>query len=147
MRDLLVRDLMSAPPIWISPETTLNEAEALMDTERVRRLPVVDADGRLVGIVSRSDVREGLSASAAHHPLAPDAHEHWLTVADVMSTHVITVSADAPLWQAAELMLEHKIGGLPVMEGNEVVGVVTESDIFKLLVRELRSETAGSQAG
>ncbi len=147
MRDLLVRDLMSAPPIWISPEATLHEAEALMDTERVRRLPVVDADGRLVGIISRGDVREGLSASAAHHPLAPDAQEHWLTVADVMSTHVITVSADAPIWQAAELMLEHKIGGLPVMEGNEVVGVVTESDIFKLLVRELRSETAGSQAG
>lgn len=147
MRDLLVRDLMSAPPIWISPETTLNEAEALMDTERVRRLPVVDADGRLVGIVSRGDIREGLSASAAHHPLAPDAQEQWLTVSDVMSTDVITVPADAPLWQAAELMLEHKIGGLPVMEGNEVVGVVTESDIFKLLVRELRSETAGSQAG
>ncbi len=56
MRDLLVRDLMSAPPIWISPEATLHEAEALMDTERVRRLPVVDADGRLVGIVSRSDL-------------------------------------------------------------------------------------------
>ncbi len=136
----LVGDLMSHPPIVIDPEATLKEAEALMEEKQVRRLPVVNAEGKLVGIISRGDVREGLSVSAAGNPYAPDAEEHWLTVADVMTAEVVTVTPETPLWQAAELMLKHKIGGLPVLEGGEVVGMITESDIFKLLVRQWRSE-------
>jgi len=136
----LVGDIMSHPPIVIEPEATLKEAEALMEEERIRRLPVVDAEGRLIGIVSRSDVREGLSVSLAGNPYAPDAEEHWLTVADVMTAEVVTVTPETPLWQAAELMLKHKIGGLPVVEGDEVVGMITESDIFKLLVQQWRNE-------
>ncbi|MCS7221935.1 MAG: CBS domain-containing protein [Anaerolineae bacterium] len=136
----VVRDVMSHPPIVIDPEATLKEAEVLMEEERIRRLPVVNAEGRLVGIVSRSDVREGLSISSAGNPYAPDAQEHWLTVADVMTTEVVTVTPETPLWQAAELMLKHKIGGLPVVEGGEVVGMITESDIFKLVVQQWQSE-------
>lgn len=136
----LVGDIMSHPPVVIDPEATLEEAEALMEEERIRRLPVVDAEGRLVGIISRSDVREGLSVSLARNPYAPDAEEHWLTVADVMTAKVVTVTPETPLWQAAELMLKHKIGGLPVVEGGEVVGMITESDIFKLLVQQWQSE-------
>ncbi len=140
MRKTLVGDIMSHPPIVIDPEATLREAEALMEEERVRRLPVVNVEGRLVGIISRGDVREGLSVSSTGSPYAPDAEEHWLTVADVMTSEVVTVTPATPLWQAAELMLKHKIGGLPVVEGDEVVGMITESDIFKLLVQQWRSE-------
>jgi CBS domain-containing protein len=140
MRNVLVRHLMSSPPLCIAPDAALADADLVMTTEKVRRLPVVDAEGRLLGIISRGDVREGLSISAASHPYAPDAHEHWLTVADVMAIDVVTVSSDAPLWLAADLMLQHKIGGLPVMKGREIVGIVTESDIFKLLVEQLRTE-------
>lgn len=135
----LVRDLMSSPVVVIDPDATLAEAEALMEERQVRRLPVVDAEGRLVGIVSRGDVREGLSALATTNPYAPETREQWLTVADVMTTNVITVTPDTPLWRVADLMLEHKIGGLPVVEGGDVVGMITESDIFKLLVKQWRT--------
>ena len=141
MRNTLVRDLMSSPPVIIDPDATLAEAEARMEEARVRRLPVVDREGRLVGIISRGDVREGLSATAASNPYAPEAQEQWLTVADVMSSPVITVTPDTPIWRVADLMLQHKIGGLPVVEGGRVVGVITESDIFKLVVRQWRSES------
>ncbi|MCD6289120.1 MAG: CBS domain-containing protein [Anaerolineae bacterium] len=131
---------MSCPVVTTSPDATLAEAEALMERAQVRRLPVIDANGRLVGIVSRGDLREGLSASAVRNPYAPDAQEEWLTVADVMTPNVVTVTPDTPLWQVANLMLEHKIGGLPVMEGSEVVGIITESDIFKLVAQQWRAE-------
>ncbi len=141
MQNTLVRDIMSAPPIVIDPEASLTQAQSLMEEAHVRRLPVVDEQGRLVGIISRGDVREGLSATATKSPYDPDAQEQWLTVAEVMTANVITVSPDTPLWQVAELMLQHKIGGLPVVEGERVVGVITESDIFKLVAQRWRSES------
>jgi len=141
MQNTLVRDLMSCPPIVIDPDSSLAEAEALMAQKGIRRLPVVDAEGRLVGIVSHGDVREGLSATATQNPYAPDVQEQWLTVADVMTPDVVTVTPDTPLWKVANLMLEHKIGGLPVVEGGKVVGMITESDIFKLIVQQWRAES------
>jgi CBS domain-containing protein len=140
MQNALVRDLMSYPPVTIDPDATLAEAEALMEESRVRRLPVVNAEGRLVGIISRGDIREGMSASSTSHPYAPEAQEQWLTVADVMTVEVVTVTPDTPLWQVADLMLKHKIGGLPVVEGTKVVGMITESDIFKLVAQRWRTE-------
>jgi len=141
MRYALVRDLMSCPPVVIDPDATLAEAEALMEEAHVRRLPVVNAEGRLVGIISRGDIREGMSVSSTSHPYAPEAQEQWLTVADVMTVNVVTVTPDTPLWRVADLMLEHKIGGLPVVEGAEVVGMITESDIFKLVAQRWRTES------
>ncbi len=141
MQNTLVRDLMSCPPIVIDPDASLAEAEALMEAKGVRRLPVIDATGRLVGIVSYGDIREGMSASATQNPYAPEAQEQWLTVSDVMSANVVTVTPDTPLWKVANLMLEHKIGGLPVVDGGQVIGMITESDIFKLVVQQWRTRS------
>ena len=110
-----------------------------MKENRIRHLPVVD-NGRLVGIVSRGDLREASTTAAVN----TDSYEFnfmlsKLTVGKLMTRKVLTVTQDAPIVHAAELMTEHKIACLPVVETDgSVVGIVTGSDLLKMLVRELR---------
>lgn len=136
LKQYKVRDWMTPNPITISPRTTLPEAHQIMKEKRIRRLPVVDENGQLVGIVTLGDVREAspsdatsLSIFELNYLLAR------LTVDKIMTRKVITVTPDTPIYEAARLMLEHKIGGLPVVEDGRVVGIITESDIFKMVVR------------
>ncbi|OIO90540.1 MAG: hypothetical protein AUK03_12775 [Anaerolineae bacterium CG2_30_64_16] len=139
MEKMCVREIMTSPAIVVSPETTLPVANTLMKENRIRHLPVVD-NGRLVGIVSRGDLREASTTAAVN----TDSYEFnfmlsKLTVGKLMTRKVLTVTQDAPIVHAAELMTEHKIACLPVVETDgSVVGIVTGSDLLKMLVRELR---------
>ena len=139
MEKMCVREIMTSPAIVVSPETTLPVANTLMKENRIRHLPVVD-NGRLVGIVSRGDLREASTTAAVN----TDSFEFnfmltKLTVGKLMTRKVLTVTQDAPIVHAAELMTEHKIACLPVVETDgSVVGIVTGSDLLKMLVRELR---------
>jgi len=138
MRNTRVRDVMSSPAIVISSEALLEEADELMERHCIRRLPVVDGtSGRLVGILSQGDLREASMAADTAGQYAPEEElETWLTVAEAMTPTVITVKPDATIAEVARLMLSHKIGGLPVVnEAGEVIGMITESDIFKLVVQ------------
>ncbi len=136
MEKTLVQDWMTANPITIVPRTTLPDAHKLMQASKIRRLPVVD-NGRLVGIVTLGDVREAqpsdantLSIFELNYLLSK------LTVDRIMTRNPLTIAPHATIREAARLMLEHKIGGLPVMEQGRVVGIITESDIFRVLVQE-----------
>ena len=139
MDKTLVNDIMTTPAVVIPPNTTVPAAIALMRERRVRHLPVVD-NGRLVGIVSRGDLREASFTEAIN----ADLYElnfllHRLTVDRLMSHEVITITPEAPIIRAAELMTERKIAGLPVVDSSgSVIGMVTEADLLRLLVRELR---------
>lgn len=139
MQKTRVRDIMSSPVIVVSPDTPVPTANALMKEKRIRHLPVV-ADGKLVGIVSRGDLREASLTAGIN----ADYYElqfvlSKLTVGKVMTRKVFTVTPDAPVVHAAELMTEHKIAGLPVVdESGTVIGIVTESDLLRMLVRKLR---------
>ncbi len=136
----LVREVMSSPVIVIQEDAPVEEAQALMEENDIRRLPVINADGKLVGIITQGDVREATAVKATINPYAPEATEEWLTVAEAMTPNPITVSPDTPLWQAAELLIENKIGGIPVLdEKGDVCGMVTTSDILKLVVAWWRS--------
>lgn len=145
-----VGDVMSKDPIVIDMDADLDEAGALMEDRQVRRLPVLDEDGDLVGILSWGDVREATSAEAAAlpSPYAPEAEEEWLTVAEAMTEDPIIVTPETGLLDAVELMLRHKIGCLPVVNAakgpgrRQLVGIVTESDIFRLVLRLWREEEA-----
>ena len=135
MKDQFVKDWMSPEPVIIAPNQSLPEAHALMKESQVRRLPVVDA-GKLVGIISLSDVLEAepsnansLSIFELNYLLAR------LSVAEIMTKHPISVGPMTPLAEAAQIMLQKKIGGLPVVDNNMLVGIITESDIFRALVR------------
>jgi len=133
-KQALIRDWMSKDVLTVDPKTPIAEAYRLMKERQVRRLPVVK-DGHLVGIVTLGDVREASPSSATSLSIW-ELNYLWaqLTVDRVMKTQVIKIASDATLLEAAQLMLKHKISGLPVMDGERLVGIITESDIFRMLV-------------
>lgn len=137
MQRALVRDWMITKVLTVGPDTTLPEAHKIMTEHKVRRLPVVDAEGKLVGIVTRGDIR-GAEASDAtslsiwelNYLLAR------LKVREIMTPDPITTSPDATIGEAARLMLQNKISGLPVVkQDGRLIGILTESDIFRMVVR------------
>ncbi len=135
-----VRERMTQPVITALPETPLQEALNLMREKGIRRLPVVDGKGRLRGIVSDRDL---LHASPSDATTLSIWELNYLlskvTLKDLMTRDVVTVNGDTPVEEAAHLMVEKKIGGLPVMEGDNVVGIITETDLFKVLVELLEA--------
>jgi CBS domain-containing protein len=136
LKPYLVAEVMTPNPVIVESEALLVEVERLMEERNVRRLPVVE-DGRLVGIISKGDLREARMAElAARHPYDPATEESWLVVTEAMTSPVITVTPQTPLVEAARLMLGHKIGGLPVLEAGQLVGILTDTDIIRLLVGE-----------
>ncbi len=146
MPDYLVRDIMRSPAITVSQQADLDEAAELMETYGFRRLPVVDDEGQLAGILTKGDVRAA-SMAAAVDPYDPQAG-NWLTVEEAMTQSVLTVTPETPVVAVVELLLMHKVGGFPVLApDNSVVGIVTESDIFKLIVREWKENTAPAAPG
>jgi acetoin utilization protein AcuB len=134
MKTKLVRDWMTSSPFTVLPDTGLTEAYNLMTQQRIRRLPVV-AQSKLVGIVTLGDLRE---AGAAIH----DGEAQKKRVDVAMHENPFTVSPEATLSEAAKIMLQHKISGLPVVEGDRLVGIITESDIFRAVMGD---ERAGEQ--
>lgn len=134
---MLTRELMKSPVVTVAEEASLREAMALMAERRIRRLPVV-RDGRLVGIVTDRDCRKAWTSSAA--PLARYELTYLLDelrVKEVMSRDVITVTPDTPVREAARVMRSNKVGGLPVVEGETVVGIVTTTELLGALARVL----------
>jgi acetoin utilization protein AcuB len=123
---MFVRDCMTHDPVTVRPESDPLAAVALLKCGDFRRLPVVNGEGKLVGIVVRGDLEVFLSQAES-----PGIMKRQHRVDQVMSRNVTTVSPDCPLEEAAILMVEHKIGSLPVEEDGRIVGIITETDIFK----------------
>jgi CBS domain-containing protein len=137
MQSYLVRDVMITPVVSIRWDASILEASALMEEKNIRRLPVVDEENILIGILSEGDVREALSIYNVTNPYAPDQDEILLAVDEIMSAPVHAVGPDEHLRNVVKLLLEHKIGGVPVVdEHNHPLGVITESDIFRLMLNE-----------
>ena len=142
---MFVRDCMSLPAVTIGPDTSLQAALNLMHEHRFRRLPVVDEKGRLIGIVSERDL---LYASPPPSTLLSGLSlNHVLTerrVDEIMTRNVLTVRPDTFVEDAARLMVDNKVGGLPVVDGdNHVVGVITETDVFRAFIELYRAGHAG----
>lgn len=132
---MLVRNWMTSNVITVSPETSLLKLGKLMHDHNVRRIPVVDADGRLKGIVSDRDVRDASPSKAT----TLDMYEmHYLLAeiraSTIMTPNPYTVKPEDTVEMAAMLMLDHKIGGLPVVEDGKLIGIISELDVFKALV-------------
>jgi acetoin utilization protein AcuB len=126
-----IEDIMRKNLVTVAPSTTIREAHLLLRVNRIRHLPVVD-QGRLVGIVSDRDLRDALPS----HLLTHDDDELILQkpVSAIMQKQVITAHPLDFIEDAAVLIYEHKIGCLPVMQGNRLVGMITESDLFTSLI-------------
>ncbi|HUG34181.1 MAG TPA: CBS domain-containing protein [Anaerolineales bacterium] len=137
MQQELVSDWMTREVITIAPETSLKEAHDIMNSRTIRRLPVV-THGRVAGMVTLGDIRgaepskaSSLSVWEVNHLLAK------LKVSEIMTRNPITIQQTASIGDAAKIMLEKKFSGLPVVdEAEHLVGIITESDIFRLVVKE-----------
>ena len=130
-----VKDVMTAVPITITPDTSVSAARALMQKHCIRHLPILE-DGRLVGILSDRDLRTvapspatSLSVWEINYLLTQ------LTAREVMPRFVMTVAPDCPIAEAVGLMLGHKIGALPVVEAQRVVGILTQTDVLRAFLK------------
>jgi len=134
-QEIVVRDWMSSPVVLVTMDTAVADAYNTMMRKGIRRLPVVSEE-RLVGIVTLGDLREArpspatsLSIYELNYLLAK------LTVGEVMTQHPYTVTPTTGIQKAARIMLERKVGGLPVVDQDDrPIGIITESDIFRMLV-------------
>jgi acetoin utilization protein AcuB len=141
---MLVRNRMSRHPITVTADVHIDEALKMMRDNKVRRLPVIDKDGQLMGIVSEMDLlyaspspATSLSVYEIHYLMAR------ITVQDVMTKEVISIEEDTPLEEAARIMVDNKIGGLPVVRNGTLVGIITETDLFKIFLELLGAREKG----
>jgi len=123
---MYVQDCMTLTPLTVRPESDPMAALMVLKYHGFRHLPVLDNDGNLVGIVDRDDLEKFLSTAGA-----PTVLKRQHRVEQVMTRDVVTVTPSCPLEEAALLMVENKIGSLPVMDGGQLVGIITKTDIFK----------------
>jgi acetoin utilization protein AcuB len=141
---MLVGERMTQDPVTVRDDVGIEDALKLMRDRNVRRLPVLDEDGDLVGIVSDKDLlyaspspATSLSVHELHYLLSK------LTVRQVMSYPVISVNEYTPLEEAAAIMADNKIGGLPVLRDGKLAGIITETDMFKIFIEVLGARTKG----
>jgi acetoin utilization protein AcuB len=141
---MLVGERMTRDPIFIRDDTPIDEAMKIMRENKIRRLPVFNDKGALVGIISERDL---LYASPSPATSLSIYELHYLmsriAVADVMTTEVITVTEDTTLEEAARIMADNKIGGLPVVSNGKLVGIITETDLFKIFLELLGAREMG----
>lgn len=131
-----VKEWMTTDPISVTSNNTLPEVHELMKSKGVRRLPVVDAQDRVIGIITLGDIR-GAEASPATSLSVWELNYllNKLKVKNFMTADPIVATSDMTIGDAATLMLVNKIGGLPVVDENhKLIGIITESDIFELVV-------------
>lgn len=132
---MLVRDYMTHKPVTIRPESDFLAAIAILKAARFRSLPVVTADGKLVGIVTDKDLAAASPPAVDElQPRKPDYFGVHLRVEQVMDPEFSTVCPDVPLEEAALLMLKRRVDRLLVVEQGTLVGIITSSDIFRQLV-------------
>jgi len=136
---------MTAPAITVAPDTTVQDAEKMLREHKIRRLPVVDG-GKLVGVVTQARLREvapspatSLSVWELNYLLAK------MKVKDVMQRKVVTVTPDTSIEKAATLGQERGVGTLPVIEDDRVVGVITTTDMYRILTDVLAFGEAGAR--
>jgi len=141
---MLVHERMSSHPVTITPDLPITEALRLMRDKQVRRLPVLDQEGNLIGIVSEKDLlyaspspATSLSIYEMHYLLSQ------LRIQELMTKDVITVTPDTLLEEAARIMVDNKIGGLPVTEGRKLLGIITQTDIFEVLLEQFGARQKG----
>lgn len=135
---VIINEWMTTPVISVKPKTKILEATRIMKENQIRRLPVVDNNDKVVGILTIGDVREASPSDATSLSVWELNYlQDQITVDQIMTKDPIMVTADLPMLDAAELMFDHKVSGLPVIDKQtlKLVGIVTESDIFRMLVR------------
>lgn len=136
-KNMRVKEVMTRDPATVGPQDSLRVAIEIMAAVGCRRLPVISG-GLLVGIVADLDIREALNSPIILRERWQDEQlmDH-ATVEACMTANLIIVTPETPVVEAARLMRDHKVGGLPVVEGTDLVGIVTETDLLDALIKLL----------
>jgi acetoin utilization protein AcuB len=146
---MLIRDWMSREVTTVSRDTSMLKASKIFKDNDFRRLPVVDEDGKLIGIVTDRDIKDASPSKAT----TLDVHELYyllseIKIKDIMTSNPYTINIDDSLEKAAIRMLEKRVEGLPVVDDkNKVVGIITETDIFKALINITGAYQGGIKIG
>ncbi len=142
MRATMVKEWMTSQPVTAEPDMSLPDALLLMKARGIRRLPVCEK-GKLIGIVTRGDLRGAQPSEATSLSIF---ELHYLVgrilLREIMTANPVCVTPATSIQQAADIMLQKKISGLPVMQHNQLVGILTESDIFRMVVKTWREQDA-----
>ena len=141
---MLVKDRMSKHPLTITDTESISDTHRYMQEQSVRHLPVVDKEGKMVGLVTDKDLLRA-EPSAATSLSMWEIHSllDRVKVKDVMVRDVITTAEDTPIEEAAQLMRDHKIGCLPVMRQGKMVGIITETDILSTFMEFFSARQKG----
>jgi acetoin utilization protein AcuB len=126
-------------PVTIGPKATVAEADTLLEEHHIRHIPVLDGD-RLVGMITDRDVRLASMPRARKGPNHPDALLQLIRVEQLMTRDLVTVTPVTPIGEAARLMLEQRLGALPVLESERLVGIISQGDLLKALLALLKSK-------
>ncbi len=131
-RNLLVEDVMSTDVFTLERNDKLSIADDVMKQKRIRHIPILDSDGQLSGIITQRDLFRGiLLRSLGFGSRAEEKMLESYSVKDAMKEDLITTTPDTPIADAARLMLSNKIGCLPVLDGERLVGLISEADFVK----------------
>jgi CBS domain-containing protein len=137
--NLKVRDVMTPNPVTLSPEESLMEALQMMRLRKIRRIPVVSAAGKLVGLLTEGDLKRAEPSTLS------DTQEQFMAVMEgtqvnrIMIQNLVTTTPDTMLIDAARTLFRNKYGALPVLEGEKLVGILTDNDLIGALVKVLES--------
>ena len=141
---MLVKERMSPDPVCGSPEMAITDAQELMTSKGFRHLPIIDENKNLVGLLTQSSVRSALPSDVSNFSRFEISYTlSKIKVRSVMVTDVITIGPDTPIEDAASLLAEKKLGCLPVMSENSLVGMITGEDIFLAMTSLLGTRNPG----
>lgn len=141
---MLVGKRMSHPVITVHPDTSMQAALDLMHKENIQRLPVVDKNGKLVGIISEKQLLKASPSDATSLSVWElKSLVNSIKIEKIMTKDITTVTEDTPIEEAARIMADSNVGGLPVVNGDKVVGIITETDIFKILLEVVGARNSG----
>lgn len=141
---MFVKDRMTVKPITLLPETSVSEALSMMRQNQIRRMPVLNKKGQLIGIVSEKDLLYASPSPATSLNVYEIGYLlSKLKIKEIMQTALVTVPQDMPIEEAAKIMIDNNVSGLPVMDGDKLVGIITETDVFKTLMEMMGARDAG----
>lgn len=144
---MLVRDWMTVNVMSLGVNSSVLDAAEILREKNIRQFPVIDSDGRLVGIVSDRDVRDAMPSKfiPGDATTGKGGGLYTLTAGDIMTLDPIQISSDAAMTEVAEILVKYKIGGLPVVDSGQLCGIITQADVLRFLCTASGSARGGAQ--
>lgn len=141
---MLVKDRMTPEPICGYPDMPVTEAQALMQEHNIRHLPIVDEEGKLVGLITQRSLLRALPSDVSHFSRFEISYVLGkIKARNIMVKDVVTIDEGTPIEEAARIMADRKIGCLPVMRDGRLVGIITDNDLFTIMVDLLGARRPG----